>query len=79
MIDSKSNGSGLVPGKDWSSLSAPFGGYSSDAVPGRGPGAQNGIWRTKMLKSYTPSEYRVETAYELTFDDGCGNGFGFLR
>lgn len=37
MIDSKSNGSGLVPGKDWSSLSAPFGGYRIAAVPGRGP------------------------------------------
>lgn len=30
-----------------------------------------------MIENYTPAEYRVETTYELTFDDGCGNGFGF--
>jgi len=30
-----------------------------------------------MLKNYTPAEYREEMSYELAFDDGCNNGYGF--
>lgn len=30
-----------------------------------------------MLKNYTPAEYRTVTEYELVFDDGRNNGFGF--
>lgn len=30
-----------------------------------------------MLTNYTPAQYREETAYELVFDDGCNNGYGF--
>lgn len=30
-----------------------------------------------MLKNYTPAEYRTVTEYELVFDDGHNNGFGF--
>lgn len=30
-----------------------------------------------MLSDYTPSEYKEITEYELMFDDGCGNGYGF--
>ena len=30
-----------------------------------------------MLKAYTPATYRTVTEYELVFDDGRNNGFGF--
>lgn len=30
-----------------------------------------------MIKNYVPSEYREVITYELVFDDGCNNGFGF--
>lgn len=30
-----------------------------------------------MMKNYTPAEYRTEVSYELTFDDGRNNGYGF--
>ena len=30
-----------------------------------------------MIKNYVPSEYREVVTYELVFDDGCNNGFGF--
>lgn len=30
-----------------------------------------------MIKNYTPAQYRIKTSYELVFDDGCNNGFGF--
>ena len=30
-----------------------------------------------MLKNYIPSKYRTITTYELVFDDGYNNGFGF--
>lgn len=30
-----------------------------------------------MLKNYTPAEYRTVTEYELVFDDGRNDGFGF--
>lgn len=30
-----------------------------------------------MLKNYTPAEYRTVVEFELAFDDGRGNGFGF--
>lgn len=30
-----------------------------------------------MLKSYTPAEYRTIVEYELVFDDGRNNGYGF--
>ena len=30
-----------------------------------------------MLKNYIPSKYKTITTYELVFDDGHNNGFGF--
>lgn len=30
-----------------------------------------------MLKDIVRGEYKVEVSYELVFDDGFGNGFGF--
>ncbi len=30
-----------------------------------------------MLKAYTPATYRTVIEYELAFDDGLNNGFGF--
>ena len=30
-----------------------------------------------MLKDFVRSEYRTEVEYELAFDDGANNGFGF--
>lgn len=30
-----------------------------------------------MLRNYTPAEYRTAVDYELVFDDGHNNGFGF--
>ena len=30
-----------------------------------------------MIKNYVPSEYKEVITYELVFDDGCNNGFGF--
>lgn len=30
-----------------------------------------------MLKNYTPKEYYTAISYELCFDDGCNNGYGF--
>ena len=30
-----------------------------------------------MLKQFTRGEWKVEVTFELAFDDGCNNGFGF--
>ena len=30
-----------------------------------------------MIKNYVPSQYHTEERYELVFDDGRNNGFGF--
>lgn len=30
-----------------------------------------------MLTNYVPPEYKDVVMYELAFDDGCGNGYGF--
>lgn len=30
-----------------------------------------------MLKNYTPPEYKTQVEYELVFDDGHNNGYGF--
>ena len=30
-----------------------------------------------MLKNYIPASYHTVIEYELVFDDGCNNGYGF--